>query len=45
MIVVGENKGFKIVFDTNHQMYLVYKDNRLLIKDKYRFSDVRSYLD
>jgi len=45
MITVGENKGFVIIFDCNKQMYLVYKDNRLLIKDKYRFCDVRCYLD
>jgi hypothetical protein len=45
MILVKENKGFAVYFDTNTQTYLVFKDGGFLIGNKYKFSDVKSYLD
>jgi hypothetical protein len=45
MILVGENKGFQIYFDCNNQVYNVFKDSKFLIGKKYKYSDVKSYLD
>ena len=45
MIHVGQKNGFEIKFDCNKQMYLVYKDGKLIIKDKYKYSDVKSYIN
>ena len=45
MVLVGENKGFKVYFNTNKQEYIVYKDNISLIGGKYKFSEVKSYLE
>ena len=43
-IVVGSNNGFIVCFNANKQTYKALKDGKLLIGDKYRFSDVKSYL-
>jgi len=43
-ILVGNNNGFAVYFDANKQTYKVFKDGKFLIGDKYRFSDVKSYL-
>ena len=45
MILVKENKGFKVYFNANTQSYSVFKDNKFLIGNKYKFSEVKSYLD
>ena len=45
MILVKENKGFKVYFNTNTQSYSVFKDDKYLIGNKYKFSEVKSYLD
>ena len=45
MILVNENKGFQIYFDCNKQEYIVFKDGKFLIGNKYKFSDVKCYLD
>lgn len=45
MILVGENKGFKVYFNSNRQEYSVYKDGKLLVDNKDKFSQVKSYLD
>jgi hypothetical protein len=44
IILVGENKRFKIYFNSNKQEYKVFKDGKFLIGNKYKFSDVKSYL-
>ena len=44
MKIIGQNKGFTVVFDCTKQCYTVYKDDRLLITDKFKYSDVQSYL-
>ena len=44
-MLVKENKGFKVYFNTNTQSYSVFKDGKFLIGDKDKFSDVKSYLD
>jgi hypothetical protein len=45
MILVKENKGFAVYFDSNSQTYSVTKDGKFLIGNKYKFSQVKSYLD
>ena len=45
MILVKQNKGFEIYFNANTQSYSVFKDGKFLIGNKYKFSDVKSYLD
>ena len=45
MLLVKENKGFVVYFNANTQSYSVYKDGKFLIGNKYKFSDVSSYLD
>lgn len=44
MKLVGKNNGFEIYFDCNKQYYSVYRDGRLIIDKKYKYSDVKSYL-
>ena len=44
MVFVGRNKGFEVYFDCNNQEYIVYKDNKFLIKNKYKYSEVKCYL-
>ena len=45
MKLVGKNKGFKVFFDCTNQVYNVFKDNKFLIGNKFRFRDVKCYLD
>ena len=45
MILVKENKGFQVYFNSNTQSYSVFKDGKFLIGNKHKFSDVKSYLD
>lgn len=45
MILIGENKGFQVYFNSNTQSYTVIKDGKFLIGNKYRFKEVKSYLD
>lgn len=43
--LVGSNKRFNVYFNTNDQTYTVFKDGKFLIGSKYRFRDVKCYLD
>jgi len=43
--LIAENKGFSIYFDCSKQLYNVYKDGKFLIGEKYKFSDVKPYLN
>jgi hypothetical protein len=45
MNLISENKGFQIYFDTFRQVYHVFKDGKFLIGDKYKYSQVKCYLD
>ena len=45
MKLIAENKGFQIYFDCTKQVYNVYKDCLFLIGNKYRFREVKCYLD
>lgn len=45
MKLIKENKGFAVYFDTNKQTYSVFKDGKFLIGNKYKFTQVKSYLD
>lgn len=44
MIFTGKNTDFKAIWDCQKQYYDVYKNDRFLIR-KFRFSDIKSYLD
>jgi hypothetical protein len=43
--LVGSNKGFNVYFNANDQTYTVFKDGKFVIGNKYRFTDVKCYLD
>jgi hypothetical protein len=43
--IVGENKGFTVVWYCNVQYYEVFKNNKLVATKKYRFRDVSVYLE
>ena len=45
MILVKENNGFAVYFDCNNQTYSVFKEGKLLIENKHKFSQVKSYID
>lgn len=45
MKLVGNNKEFRVYFNANDQTYTVFKNGKFLIGNKYKFSDVKSYLD
>ncbi len=47
MILVGKNElmDFSVYFNANYQTYSVYKGNKFLIGNKYRFADIQSYLN
>ena len=45
MKLIAENKGFKIYFDCIQQVYNVYKDDKFLIGNKCKYSEVKSYVD
>ena len=44
MRLVGKSNGFEIYFDCNKQYNSVYKDGKLIIDKKYKYSDVNCYL-
>jgi hypothetical protein len=44
MIQIAEKNGFVIYFDCFKQEYSVYKDGKLLIGKKFKYSDVISYI-
>lgn len=41
---IGKNPDFKVIWDCNAQEYIVYYKGKFVVK-KYKFSDVKSYLD
>lgn len=43
-MLVGQKNCFKVYFDCSSQSYIIYKDDKFLIGNKYRFRDVQSYL-
>lgn len=43
-MLVGEKNGFEIYFDCSKQTYSVYKDNKFVIGNKFKFSDVKTYI-
>lgn len=44
MIFTGKNTDFIAIWNCNSQSYSVYKNKKFLIK-KFRYADVKSYLD
>lgn len=45
MIMIGKNTDYKIVFNCESQAYTVYYKDNFLIGNKFKFQDVKSYLD
>lgn len=45
MFLVKEDRGFAVYFDCNTQAYTVLKDGKFLIGGKYKYSEVKSYVD
>ena len=45
MLLVKEKHGFQVFFDTNKQEYSVFKDGKYLLGNKYRYSQVSSYVN
>lgn len=43
-MLVGEKNGFEIHFDCMKQSYSVYKDKKFVIGNKFKFSDVKTYI-
>lgn len=41
---VEEKEGFRVNFNTNEQIYTVFKDGDFLIGNKHNYSDVECYL-
>lgn len=44
MILVAENKGWKIYFNCTKQEYSVYRDDKFIIGGKHRYREVSSYV-
>ena len=45
MVLVKENNGFAVYFDCNNQTYSVFKEGKLLIENKCKFIQVKSYIE
>lgn len=45
MFLVKENRDFAVFFDCNTQSYTVFKDGKFLIGNKFKYSQVKSYVD
>ena len=44
MTLIAEKNGFKIYFNCTTQAYSVYKDGWFVIGMKFKYSDVKSYV-
>ena len=42
---IAENNGYQIYFDCSAQIYTVFKDNKIILTNKYKYSDVKCYID
>ena len=45
MKLIAEKNGFEIYFVCEKQEYVVYNDGKFLIGNKYKYSDVKCYID
>lgn len=45
MKLIGKNTDFTAIFDTTAQCYTVYYKGKFLIGNKYKYSEIKSYLD
>ncbi len=43
--LVGANNGFTVYFNSNDQKYTVFKDGKFIVDNKYKFTEIKSYLD
>jgi len=44
MILIGKNSDFVVIFDCNRQVYDVFYKNKLLLGNKYKYSEIQPYL-
>lgn len=45
MILTGKNTDFIAIFDCTKQVYTVYKFGKIIVTNKYKFSEIQSYLN
>ena len=45
MILVKQNNDWSVYFNPNSQTYSVYRNDKFIIGNKYRFRDVKSYVE
>jgi len=45
MTFTGKNPDYIVIWDCNRQSYTVYYKGNKLVPEKYKFSDVKSYLN
>lgn len=45
MELTGKNKDFTVTWNCVKQSYTVFYKGKVLIQNKYKFSDIQSYLD
>lgn len=45
MVLIKENKGFSVYFNANTQTYSVYKEGKFIIGNKFKFADVKTYVE
>ena len=45
MRLIKEKDGFQIYFDSLEQEYSVFKDGKFVIGKKYRYADVKCYVN
>ena len=42
--LTSKNADYKVMFDCTKQSYTVYYKNSILVKNKYKYTDIQSYL-
>lgn len=45
MYLVKEKNGVAVYFNCNTQTYTVFKDGKILVGGKFKYSDVRAYVE
>jgi hypothetical protein len=43
--LVAQKGEFKVYFDSNKQEYTVFKDGKYVVGNKYKFSEVKCYIN
>lgn len=45
MTFIGKDSNFVVVWNCSNQFYTVYKSGKMIVTEKYKFSDIKSYLE